>query len=141
MKLSPAAAAKRAGVSRSVISRALKEGSLVGVRKNNGHWSIQEADLEAWLEKQTARLTDARPPDTHEFTESLKVRELTDQLTAKTVELAEVKARLDIIEASVADIRQERDAWKSQAETLAAATRDVSHTQARPGLLRRLFKL
>ena len=55
MALSPAAAARRSGISRSGISRALTSGDLKGVRKSSGHWSIAESDLDAWAETMTQR--------------------------------------------------------------------------------------
>ena len=55
MALSPAAAARRSGISRSGISRALTNGDLKGVRKVSGHWSIDESDLDEWLATTTQR--------------------------------------------------------------------------------------
>ena len=48
-------AAKRAGVSRPTVSRALKFGDLPGNRDNLGRWSILPADVDAWAEKTRTR--------------------------------------------------------------------------------------
>ena len=55
MALSPAKAASIAGVSRTMISRALTSGDLVGVKKNSGHWAIEHSDLLDWMERTITR--------------------------------------------------------------------------------------
>jgi excisionase family DNA binding protein len=45
----PAQAAKIAGVSRSTVSRALKEGELRGIRDNRQRWKISDENLQEWL--------------------------------------------------------------------------------------------
>lgn len=110
MPFSPSAAAKKAGVSRSVISRSLKIGDLRGIRKNNGHWSIPDDELDDWMSRTTTRAQVKTDPVTrHE-----------GDIPAQ-VELATVKARLELLEASVDDLKSDRDAWRKQAETLAAS--------------------
>lgn len=47
---SPAQAAKIAGVSRSKVSRALKEGELRGIRNNSNHWKISDENLREWID-------------------------------------------------------------------------------------------
>ena len=45
-------AAKRAGVSRWTISRALQAGRLLGIRDNRGRWRIESELLDAWVVEQ-----------------------------------------------------------------------------------------
>lgn len=47
---SPAQAAKIAGVSRSKVSRALKDGELRGTRNNSNHWKISDEALQEWID-------------------------------------------------------------------------------------------
>lgn len=136
---SPAAAAKKAGVSRSLISRALKEGSLKGIRKNNQHWSILDTDLDEWMERTTLRAeTEKLAPEkavpqtgTRDPDDAAKIEELTRELSKKSEELADVKARLEVTKESLVETKNDRDAWKEQAQQLASNNRS--------GFFRRLF--
>lgn len=148
MPLSPAAAAKRSGVSRSVISRALKDGSLRGTRKNNGHWSIDEDHLDAWLGRVTHRADEKPAQAAHHPDDIARIAELetvVENLRAELAdtshaeqksreELAAVTAKLETVEASIDDLKSDRDHWRDQASRLAA-----SHARSRPGVFERIF--
>lgn len=153
MPMSPAAAARHSGVSRSLISRALKSGELAGIKKNNGHWSIQEADLEQWMERTTIRAESEKPdpapeqPVTRHADDIARIEELENRLKesdekrqAAEVEAAQATGRLQAVEEHLSSVKSDRDAWKEQAETLAkaAAERDAS-PKPRPGIISRLF--
>lgn len=123
MPLSPAAAAKKVGVSRALVSRALKEGSLRGTLKNSGHWSISEDDLEAWASTLTLRAGDDKaqpePPSDRvaELEEMLKQLQ-TDRLHDRE-QLGAAHATIENIKSALDDAKSDRDAWRAQAETLA----------------------
>ncbi len=119
MPLSPAAAAKKVGVSRSLISRALKDGELRGTRKNNGHWSIDQKDLEEWMGSVTMRAPAEQDPTPDAPADDLA------KIAGLEVEVREVRAQL-------AEAKSDRDAWREQAQKLASESRPA-------GLFARLF--
>lgn len=154
MLYTPAAAAQKAGVSRSVISRALKDGSLHGTRKNNGHWSIAKSDLEEWMRQITTRAAKPKNPQAKAaaptrhpadvahiarleaaITDLRKEVASAKQGSQKTrEELAAVSATLDAARSSMSDLRADRDSWRDQSNKLAA-----SHAERRPGVIARIF--
>lgn len=125
MPLSPAAAAKIAGVSRSLISREIKSGALQAVRKNNGHQSINEADLDDWMSRRTERADapDTAPKTSH--TPAPEVEAITGELAAMRETVARLEGRAETTEARIADLVSDRDAWRAQAERLASESRPV----------------
>lgn len=144
MPMSPAAAAKRAGVSRSVVSRALKDGKLRGVRKNNGHWSIPEDALDEWLSSVTTRAPAEPKPaleaPEHHPDDLARIEQLEAELKAAIEagqgtreELAAMKATIEEVRKSLDDLRNDRDAWRDQAQRLASEARPV-------GIFARLFR-
>lgn len=129
MPLSPAKAATVAGVSRSVISKALASGQLVGVKRNNGHWSITEKDLADWMANTISRAdSTSAAPEPH-FTRSdlAELETLREELMAATFAtqearegLAAANARLEALEEVIANLKADRDAWQAQAKALAS---------------------
>lgn len=107
--LSPAAAAQRAGVSRWTVSRALKAGDLRGQRDNLGAWRIDQDDLDAWASK---RLPAVQP--------SAGSRPAPPAAHPAEVENAALRAEVVGLRERVADLAADRDAWRSQAQELAA---------------------
>lgn len=136
MALSPAKAADIAGVSRTVISRALTSGELIGVKKNSGHWAIEHSDLLDWMERTITR-AERKPAAPEPTPGQIEVEALQADLKAAIAAgqearegLAAANARLAALDGTVSALKADRDAWQRQAETLAS----------RPtGLLARLF--
>lgn len=128
MPLSPAAAAKIAGVSRSLISREIKCGALPATLKNNGHHAVERADLDAWMSRRTERAEAPEPPTSPEPApdHAAKIDALTSELIAAKEALARLEGRAEADAARIADLSKDRDAWKSQAESLASNLRPVS---------------
>jgi len=64
--LTPAKAAKKAGVSRGTIMNALKNRDLKATRNNRNHWQIQDEDLSKWMAGRGDIITDmpVSEPDT-----------------------------------------------------------------------------
>ena len=139
MPLSPAKAATVAGVSRSVVSKALASGQLAGVKRNNGHWSITEKDLADWMANTITRADSppAAPAPHPKRSDLAKLDTLREGLKAATAAgqearegLAAANARLEALEEVISNLKADRDAWQAQAKTLAV----------RPaGLLARIF--
>lgn len=112
-------AATRAGVSRWTISRALKSGAILGMRDNRGRWGVSPESLDVWApEVQRTELhivQDEQPaPDAQ-------------------VQLATALARIEGLEARLADTQAERD-------RLAGLLDKALETRANIGILARLFR-
>lgn len=129
MPLSPAKAATVAGVSRSVISKALASGQLVGVKRNNGHWSITEKDLADWMGHTISRAesTPAAPEPHSKRSDLAELETLQEELKAATAAaqearegLAAANARLETLEEVISNLKADRDAWLAQAKALAS---------------------
>lgn len=129
MPLSPAKAATVAGVSRSVVSKALASGQLIGVKRNNGHWSITEEDLADWMGSTITRADSPRgAPEPHskrsDLAELETLREDLKMATAAAQEaregLAAANARLEALEEVISNLKADRDAWQAQAKALAS---------------------
>ena len=105
-------AAKRAGVSRPTVSRALKFGDLPGNRDNLGRWSILPADVDAWAEKRGPVQVSATNTEHSESLERMR----TDLAQAREA-LARAESRSETLAETVNDLRQERDRLLGLLET------------------------
>lgn len=103
-RLTPAQAAKRAGVSRSTISRALKNMDLLGVRGNNNRWTIAEEDLEKW--------------SLHSVQNSSHVQSnlLNEQLLKLTSEMSAQSVKIEMLESQIEDLKVDRNEWRAMAK-------------------------
>jgi predicted nucleic acid-binding Zn-ribbon protein len=126
MALSPAKAASIAGVSRTMISRALTSGDLVGVKKNSGHWAIEHSDLLDWMERTITR-AESKPATPAPTPDQIEMEALQTELKAAIAagqeareRLAAANARLAALDEMVSALKAERDAWQRQAKTLAS---------------------
>ena len=139
MSLSPAAAAKIAGVSRSLISRAIKAGDLKATLRNNGHQAVERSDLEEWMGRRTERashpetVSDVRPV-TRNADDVARIESLEAKLSEVREKLSRMEGEAAATAARIEDLANDRNAWRQQAERLAEAS------NARPGLLSRIFR-
>lgn len=91
VSLSPAAAAKIAGCSRTVINRAIASKILIAQRNNRNQWQIDRVDLDAWIASRSLK---------HEVTRASET---------VSVELAAAQAKIAALEASLEATKDERD--------------------------------
>lgn len=126
MAISPAKAANIAGVSRTAISRALTSGDLVGVKKNSGHWAIENSDLLDWMERTITR-AERKQEAPALMPSQIEVEALQAELKAEIAAgqearegLTAANARLAVLDEAVSTLKADRDAWQRQAETLAS---------------------
>lgn len=126
MALSPAKAANIADVSRTVISRALTSGDLVGVKKNSGHWAIENSDLLDWIGRTITR-AESKPTAPASTPSQIEMEALQADLKAAIAagqeareRLAAANARLAALDETASTLKADRDAWRRQAETLAS---------------------
>lgn len=119
--LSPNDVAKRSGMSRRSVMRAISGGSLIAKRLNTG-WGIEETDYEAWMgahapaDAQPMRVEPALPTPSP-TSEVLVLQERVRGLEALVAEVRrqqiEEKAEARQREA---DLEKDRDAWRTMAQ-------------------------
>lgn len=129
MPLSPAAAAEIAGVSRSLISKEIKNGRLRAIRNNSNHLEISQEDLDEWMSRRTARAKTPKKVAQEVDWNAMKLAEV-------EVEMREVRVQLNESRRERDDARQERDDWKAQAQTLAKRSEPEPR---RIGFIERIF--
>jgi excisionase family DNA binding protein len=109
-------AARQIGVAKGTISKAIKTGKLSATRREDGSWSIDNAELARYLDANGHRFRSETgsgeqpetPPKTDPATDAL---------------VAELKA-------VIADLRSDRDHWRTVAERLSlAAQKPVEQPQ------------
>lgn len=101
--LTPQEAAKRAGVGRTTIMRALEREELKAVRDNSGRWQITPEALDDWLSMRPARSSDRQSPRTVSDSGHLK------ELMAAKEEIGALKAQKKGLEDRLADAHADRD--------------------------------
>ena len=139
MPLSPAAAAKIANVSRSLISREIKSGALPATLKNNGHHAVAEADLREWMSRRTDRATapDPVPAATaaDRPVDASHIEVIAQELATTKEALARLEGQQEATAARLVDLAADRDAWRDQAQRLASEARTI----VVPGIWSRIF--
>ena len=126
--LTPNAAAKAVGTSRSAIMRALANRTLPAQRDNKNRWLISRADLDAWAAMRPERdraetITDRTVIETNP--------DMFAQLSAVQADLAASRAETAGLRDRLADTQAERDRL--------AALLDRA-LEPRPGIFRSLFR-
>lgn len=126
-KLSASQAAKRVGKSVPTISRAIKSGKLSAEPNPEGGWLIDPSEL--------ARVY-GETPATGDAKGHTLGQETPNETGVLQAELSFLRQRLEDREAAIADLKQERDDWKQQAQTLLIANQNApAKTPARRGFL------
>ena len=120
--LTPNKAATHASVSRSAIMRAISSKSLKATRDNRNRWQIDLADLEAWAADRPVSPNSDRP-----VSEGMSDhdREQVAKMARLETENAQLRERMN-------ELREDRDAWREQAERLASESRSI-------GIIERIF--
>ena len=121
MKLSLNQAAKECGRAKSTILEAIKKGHLSAPKNERGRYEIDPAELFRVFESTTP--TEHREPagPTTEYPPSAV-------LEAKIEAQEMIVARM---EAEIADLRQQRDKWQSQAERQTLLLENMEKSQGR----------
>ena len=102
---SPQEASVVAKVSRKTIMDAINAQRLNATRNNRNHWVIASDDLEAWIASRV------QPPAKVITTDTSNVT-----ITQKDIEISTLKVQVNAKDATIADLRTERDDWKAQAQ-------------------------
>jgi excisionase family DNA binding protein len=109
VKLTLGEAAKQTGISKSHLSRLVKRGVISAERHENGRLAIDPAELD--------RLADIRTSGNTLDNVAMERKETLLE-TARQQEIALLHRMLLDRERQIEDLRQERDEWRRQAQTL-----------------------
>lgn len=112
--LTPAAAAKRAGVSRPTITRALNNLDLKGHRDNRNRWNINTDDLDEWVKQRKSTHTNK----TMNTDRTVNMNTKNEQLEHLRSDLMEAREKLAAATARADAAEADRDRWQSMAERL-----------------------
>ena len=118
-------AARHCGVSKGTISKAITTGKLSATRREDASWSIDASELARYIEANGHRFR----------AETRAATGATDQ--AET--LAAERARADLAEQRLADLREmladmreQRDRWETQAQRLALTNQQPAEQPQKP---------
>ena len=128
MKLSLGQAAKQVGISKSTLSRLIKQGKISAERQDNGTLHIDASELD--------RLADIRAT----MHRSGNVSAQQSDTPKETVLQREVELLRELLhdkERTIEDLRQERDAWRGQAERLSLTAAKPEQQEKPKGWWRR----
>jgi excisionase family DNA binding protein len=139
-------AARQSGISKSTISRAIKDGKLSAVRSTDtGSYRIEQSELARYLDATAvARAT----VETGAMTQSATPMER-PETAALEAQIDGLKQVAELLRAQLTDALSQRDRWQQQAERLAVlpAPQPPAETPARaaepaeqPSRLRRTWK-
>lgn len=112
MKFSLRTAAQHTGTSKSTILRAIKSGRLSAARLDDGGYEIDGAELERVYP--TQRSTERAMDHSATGDDTPRTADATAALAAEISGLREILRRAD---ATADELRQERDRWRSMAES------------------------
>lgn len=122
--LTTAQAAKRAKTSRPTISRALKNGDLLGKRGNDGRWLIAPEDLDAWSASRSSVHDEQRSRTVHERDLHSDFERLNTEFEKTRRDLAEIRELLARTEGEnaankerITDLTEQRDRLMGLLET------------------------
>ena len=115
-------ASEKVGVTRQTLMKAIKTGRVSAEKSDNGEWRIEPVELfRVW-------------PPVNEVQHPLQ-----DGLTGSDTHGLQAENRL--LREQVAELREERNAWREQAQRLALTDqRATAQSSPRPGFWSRLFR-
>ena len=112
-------AAKATGKSKTTLQRAISKGKISAQKDQDGSYSIDPAELHRVFPLVTGE-TVSRDPELDTSRPYDETPELRAKIEALEAMLAREREALD-------EVRQDRDAWKSQATALLAAPQKATH--------------
>ncbi len=119
--ISPREAARRSGISRSTIMRALSSRELKAIRDNRNQWQIAVEALDEWFSAQRGPAR-SMTMDHHEppQVDQMKAQNIAAEARADRAEIERDAARamLAAEESRRQSVEADRDAWRDQAQKL-----------------------
>ncbi|UXN05118.1 helix-turn-helix domain-containing protein [Bartonella sp. HY406] len=114
--LTPSQAAKKIGVSRRTIMRAIERFELNASRNNKNQWTIKDDDLAQWARSGHAHIE--YPPNAHVAHPNNSDNNLLLRIAVLETELAAERRRADTAETHIIEWKNQAEAWKEQAQNL-----------------------
>jgi excisionase family DNA binding protein len=112
-------AAKLAGVNPSTLHRAMKNGKLSFTLDGDGQRLIDPAELDRWKsDYQPQNGGNRSKPDASDSSQSVEFIRLQAQLDIEKAKAAGLLEKLADIKGQLDDMRDQRDQWQTQAQTL-----------------------
>ena len=113
-------AARQSGISKSTLSRAIKDGKLSAVRSaDTGSYKIEQAELARYIEATAViRATVEKPAETGATTQTATPLERAETAVFEA-QIAGLKQVADLLREQLDDMKGQRDRWQQQAERLA----------------------
>lgn len=112
-------AAKLAGVNPSTLHRAMKNGKLSFTLDGDGQRLIDPAELDRWKsDYQPQNGSNRGKTDASDSPQSVEVIRLQAQLDIEKAKAAGLLEKLADIKGQLDDMREQRDQWQTQAQTL-----------------------
>jgi len=131
-----ATAAKATGLNKSTVLRAIKAGKVSATKDEHGEWQIDAAELHRVypvVADAPGRTSAAQRYATPAAPDAPDAPDATALLEAQ---IASMKDMAVLLRDQLADVKQDRDAWRSQAE---ANQRLLASARPRGGVFSRLF--
>ena len=130
--MTPETAAKRAGVSRPTINRALKNRELPARRDNRNRWQIDAIDLDLWSAGRRSGHVDQAMTTGHDQ-QLNQLEQARSDLAVTREDLAAARATIDQLKSRLDAAEADRARWQAIAEKLA----DISLVTPPPSRRRR----
>jgi len=140
MKLTLGDAAKATGISKGTLSKAIKSGKLSAERNEDRSFSIDPAELFRVFPKPVEPIKNER------FETPNGVPEIYLKMARTQIELEAVQKETASLRDTIADLRADRDAWRTQVERQTLLLQDqyakkgTATTSVRTGWFGRLLK-
>ena len=117
-------AAKQAKVAKSTLSRAIEKGEISASKEGHGY-RIDPAELDRWMSNRPAQPSSVEP---------VGQDATPDAMTALQIANARLEAELAGLKSMADELREDRDLWRKQAQTLALTDQSRRAGEGRTGL-------
>jgi hypothetical protein len=129
--LSLAEAAAATGMVKSSILRAIKSGRLSGVRDDLGQWRIEASELFRVYRPVAEHQSAADAPQQYAPPDAALIAELSARAVLAEQRLGDIRELLTQARLDIERWRDQADAWREQASTLATATHGPTRARTR----------
>lgn len=119
-------AAKAVGRTRQALQTAIKKGTISAQKDALGQWQIEPAELHR-----------VYPPINQPQSNAVRNLSLSD--SEKEAQIRELNAKLEQMEQRLIELKEDRDAWKNEAQDWKMQAKALPAGTPRPGFWKRLF--
>jgi hypothetical protein len=130
MALTLGQAAKEANVSKSTLSRAIKEGRLSAERKQDGGYQIEPVELFRVYPPKAVNPAEAVALDDEQSIKTTGFNELRVEIEGLRERLRDKDQHIDTLKGQVDDIQKDRDHWRTHAERATLVLEDMRQKDA-----------